>query len=195
VLIAAHLAAIFAAPCASPPPASYLANWVAGRVDGRPGLLQPYLQLLYLNHGYRFFAPNPGPSHLVRYELELPGGGQVEGHFPDPEDYWPRLLYHRMFMISESVFNIEGPVSESPPEGVLLPARQLADFRHQRACADALLRSIARNLLHQHDAQRVRLFLRRHDLPSPQHVLDGVPLNDPRFYQQRSLGEFTRDDV
>ena len=28
-------------------------------------LLKPYSQWLYINHGYFFFAPNPGPGHLI----------------------------------------------------------------------------------------------------------------------------------
>ncbi len=194
VLLGIHLLAVFAAPCASPPPASYLANWLAGRIEGRPGWLLPYTQALFLNHGYRFFAPNPGPSHLVRYEIELPGGGQIEGKFPDTEEHWPRLLYHRMFMISESVFTIEDPVTERPPPDAV-NEEQMAEFEKQRATADALLKSIARRLLHEYDGHRVRLFLRRHEIPAPQQVLDGVPLDDEQFFRERLLGEFTQAEL
>src|SRR5579871_4532118 len=65
-LLLFHLAALVVAPC-SVEPSSYLSvqTW---------RFFQPYLDAAYLNHGYHFFAPEPGPSHLVRYELELADG-------------------------------------------------------------------------------------------------------------------------
>jgi len=83
IFLAFHVFAVFAAPCASPPPASDSWQRVAGRLDGEDGLVTPYLRAAYINHGYRFFAPNPGPSHLVRFEIDLNSGGKIEGHFPD----------------------------------------------------------------------------------------------------------------
>ncbi len=194
VLLLFHLFAVFAAPCASPPPSSYAWSWLAGRVDGRDGLLMPYLRAGYLNHGYRFFAPNPGPSHLVRYEIDLKSGGQFEGEFPDPDQQWPRLLYHRMLMVSETLFNLDDPVSEPPPPGTLGDV-ELRDFNSQRASADALIHAIARRLLNDHDGQRVRLYLRTHEIPFPRDVLAGQELNDPRLYRERSLGEFSEDKL
>ena len=34
-------------------------------------IVQPYANALFLNHGYFFFAPSPGPSHLVEYDVEF----------------------------------------------------------------------------------------------------------------------------
>jgi hypothetical protein len=163
-------------------------------VDGRDGILLPYLRLAYLNHGYRFFAPNPGPSHLVRYEVDGAERGQISGTFPDPGELWPRLLYHRFFMISETVYNIEDPVSIRPVAGALSET-ELREFEEQRRTADALVRSIARHLLEQHHGQRVRLFLREHRIPTPPQVLAGWKLNDPRLYRERPLGQFTRAEL
>ena len=53
--IAIHLAAVVLPPLASPPPASLLANEAI-----QP--FRPYIGSLYLWHGYRFFAPDPGPG-------------------------------------------------------------------------------------------------------------------------------------
>ena len=87
-----HVAAIVIAP-ASVDPASGLvqSGWL---------LVRPYLELLYLNHGYHFFAPEPAESTLVAYAAERPDGAVVTGRFPDRE-IAPRLLYHRHFMLSE----------------------------------------------------------------------------------------------
>ena len=70
--------------------------------------LGPYIQAVDLkNHGYRFFAPDPGPSHLVRYYLTMPDGSQREGVFPNLAEEKPRLLYHRYFMLSEHLYASE----------------------------------------------------------------------------------------
>lgn len=67
-------------------------------------VLQPYIDIAYLNHGYAFFAPNPGPSHLIRARIEFDDGREpIEETFPDLDKQWPRLLYHRHFMLSEQL--------------------------------------------------------------------------------------------
>lgn len=189
-----HLFAIFAAPCASPPPASFSWNWIAGRADGKDGVLTPYLRAAYLNHGYRFFAPNPGPSHLVRYEIELKSGGRIEGHFPDIDEQFPRLLYHRLFMISETAFNLVDPVREAPPLGTLTETEQL-EFDKQRAAADELAASIARRLVDDYDAKKIRLFLVTHELPFPNDVLAGQKLSDPSLLREQPWREFSEGQL
>ena len=62
--------------------------------------MHPYLQILYLNHGYQFFAPEPGESTLLAFEAERDDGTVVRGRIPD-RTTWPRLLYHRHFMLTE----------------------------------------------------------------------------------------------
>ena len=96
VLLLLHLIAIISAPLAGPPPASDLSRHLES-------LFLPYLQAGFLGHGYRFFAPNPGPSHLVRYEVTFPDGRSESHQFPDPNVHWPRLYYHRHFMVAEQV--------------------------------------------------------------------------------------------
>lgn len=194
ILIAFHIFAVFAAPCASPPPTSYAWNWIAGRVDGTDGLLMPYLRAGYLNHGYRFFAPNPGPSHLVRYEIDLKSGGEIKGHFPDTEDQFPRLLYHRMFMVSETAFNLAEPVRETPPAGALSELEQL-DFDKQLAASDSLAKSIARQLLTQYDGRQVRLFLMTHEIPFPTDVAAGQRLDDPTLFHERPWREYGEEQL
>ena len=62
--------------------------------------LRPYLQVLYLDHGYHFFAPEPGESTLLAFVAERPDGTVVRGRLPD-KAVQPRLLYHRYFMLTE----------------------------------------------------------------------------------------------
>lgn len=60
-----------------------------------------YLNLLYANHGYEFFAPDPAGTHLIRYTVTRLDGTDHSGSFPDLQQQWPRLLYHRHMMLAE----------------------------------------------------------------------------------------------
>ncbi len=155
VLVCLHVAAVFSAPYALPPtPAIATRMWE---------FFQPYLQACYLNHGYAFFSPDPGPSHLVRYELELSDGKTIEGIFPNLEEHQPRLLYHRHFMMSE----------------FLTTAPRDSEGRR------AYLHSYAEHLLHKHNAEKVTLYFVTHLLPGPLQVNDGMRLDDPSLYEEQ----------
>jgi hypothetical protein len=159
-----HLASICVPPISVEPASLFSSYLWTG--------LQPYIQATFLDHGYRFFAPEPGPSHLVRYELTLPDGTQQEGIFPNLAEEWPRLLYHRHFMLSEFV-------------------NSLASYREEAELSYA--KSYAHHLLRKHGANQVTLYLRRHAIPTPEQILDGMQLSDLRLLQERSLGTFTLD--
>lgn len=94
-----HLFAVFSAPWAIPQPSSQLARSVNK-------LTSPWTHMLYMRHGYRFFAPDPGPSHLILYEVATESGETIQGRFPDRNKHRPRLMYHRFFMISEHFWNL-----------------------------------------------------------------------------------------
>jgi hypothetical protein len=62
--------------------------------------MQWYLDATFLNQGHSFFAPEVGPGHLIRYELFDQSGRPMEqGEWPKNE--WPRLRYHRHFMLAD----------------------------------------------------------------------------------------------
>lgn len=69
-----------------------------------------YLNLLYLNHGYEFFAPDPAGTHVVDYQVTQADGQVVTGRLPSHEQQWPRLLYHRHMMLAEQT-QLMGPQS------------------------------------------------------------------------------------
>ncbi len=160
-----HLAAVCAAPLAFPPTSVLWAKmWT---------VFGPYAQALYLDHGYRFFAPEPGPSHLLSAELSLPDGRSRRVLIPDRERDRPRLYYHRRFMLGEHL-NL---LLETAPDPEI---------------PEALLRSYARHLLESHDARRATLTLRRHFIPRPRDVLAGQRLDDPTLFRELPLGAFER---
>ena len=167
VVLVLHLVAIVSAPWAMQP-SSVLAQRVFS-------FFQPYVDLAFLNHGYHFFAPEPGPSHVIRYELQLDDGKLITGQFPDAHAHSPRLLYHRHFMLSET-------------------ANRLAVDPAQQPALDELSRSFAEHLMTQYSASRATLYLRRHYIQTPEQVAAGMPLDAPELFAERPLGTFDLRD-
>ena len=111
VVILWHFTAVFLAPM-SIQPTSQLVVDIAQR-----SAMQWYLDALYINHGYHFFAPNPGAGHLIYFDVYDAQGNVVrQGKFPDWDVQWPRLWYHRHFMLAEQVgVGLQNP--QGPGEG------------------------------------------------------------------------------
>ncbi len=153
VAILAYLAAVIVPPLAGPAPASELASRIL-----QP--LRPLVGAVYLGHGYRFFAPNPGPGHTIRWTMTMPDGSTRSGRIPDEALDRPRLLYHRRFMVSEKISALV-PLADAP-----------ADIR-ERAERDwqPLVKGVATNLLRREGGLSVTLETVEHYLPDPGEVL------------------------
>jgi hypothetical protein len=160
--LVAHVSAVVIAPAAIDP-SSDLAR-LAWEV------VRPYLQVLYLNHGYHFFAPEPAESTLVAFVATRADGSVVTGRLPD-RTMAPRLLYHRHFMLSEHL-------AGAPPE--------LRELWH---------RSLARHIGHRHGAVKVGLTQLVHYLPTQEMVRQGVRLDDPAGYAEQPLGVYQCDGL
>jgi hypothetical protein len=172
LLLIWHVLAVFMAPF-SIPPSSFLARTIA-----QDSFMQKYLDLLYLNHGYHFFAPDPGPGHLIRYQVvDERGQTIVQGEFPNLEDEWPRLRYHRHFMLTDQL---------------LMP---FPNEREAERFAQNRMNAYARHLLRAYDGYEARLTLVRHDLLSPRERLNDVPLNASHKYITVTQAVQTRRDL
>ena len=126
LLLVLHLAAVFTAPFAA---ACNVRGSSSPLADAMYRTLRPYIAALFLDHGYFFFAPDPGPNHLVEYKVEFADGrGPIEGRFPNLATERPRLLYHRHFMLSESLYNAFVP-PQAPPEPSPPPLTATAEQR------------------------------------------------------------------
>jgi hypothetical protein len=126
-----------------------------------------------LNNGYRFFAPEPGPGHLVHYEVVTGDGRQVDGSFPDWNTERPRLLYHRYFMMSEF---LNSAINSNSREG--------------EAVAEKYAKSYGMHLVGLYNAQSVKVHLRRHELASIEDVRGGKKLDDPSLYEERLVWDY-----
>jgi len=156
-----HLAAIIIAP-ASVAPSSEL-------IQSTSTVFQPYLDFMYLNHGYHFFAPEPAESTLVSFKAERADGTAVSGYIPTRKTV-PRLLYHRHFMLTE---HLADTLRDAPEE-----------------IGQEWLDSYAEHLCRKYGAARVELIGHVHALPSREDVQSGVRLNDPASYASESLKVF-----
>ena len=186
-------------------------------------MVAPVHRALFMGHGYRFFAPNPSASHLVQYKVTRDDGTQVEGAFPDRDSMWPRLLYHRWFMLSETVF-AEHAQTPSPREfeklnaarkqqvGVLKKARRFelanaleteraneeANYQQTLRRIDALVRGIAKFLLVREQGEEIELTVVTRTLPFPAEIRQGAKLDDKVFLQYEAnpvIGRFTRSEL
>jgi hypothetical protein len=130
--------------------------------------MQWYLDALYLNQGHSFFAPEVGPGNLIRYELYDQSGRVMEqGELPSRKDHWPRLRYHRHFMLAD--------------QAVLSPGDERHSAYWQRKCLEAYARHLLRV---NEDAQAVRLQRFAH-WPLPRdYAIQGRKLDDPEGYEK-----------
>jgi len=185
LLLLLHLTALFAGPF----------QLAATREDGTSPFANmiyqavlPYMRVANLDQGYQFFAPNPGPTHLVRYRVEFDDGREpTVGWFPNLDEHWPRLYYHRHMMLSEYLNGLAPPPSAdvSPREWAArlprtrdLDALAEEDFMSEDWCAA----SYADHLLGRFGGARVTLTVVRHGLANITQVREGVPLDHEDSY-------------
>lgn len=186
VLVTWHVFAVFMAPLSLPPTSRLVANLVQGTPE-QSSPMQWYLDALYINHGYHFFAPDPGPGHLIRYVVTDDRGASIaEGTFPDRKEYWPRLRYHRYFMLSDQAMEgvgtlqdlSERPIAELSPRE-MFELEQLYARRSQERRLDAY----ARHLLQEYGGAQAQVTRVRHDMLSPFERRENVPMDDPIKYE------------
>lgn len=200
-----YLAILMLGPLSNPTGSPYLTQPLAESVS-------PIHRVLFQGHGYRFFGPDPGPSHRVLYRITLNDDTQIEGHFPNRDEHNPRLLYHRWFMLAETVFNERQAlptklVLQNREQQYLQQIEQLKQggqgnlvaqlvaewefeknaYEFNRRRLESLAKSIAAHLLDQNDGVQIELYLQERTLPFPEEVLDGVELSDPSFLSEPTL--------
>ncbi len=131
-------------------------------------LLRPYTEGLQLDHGYHYFAPQPGESTLLEFTATRHDGTEIKGMMPHRQ-IWPRLLYHRHFMLTESLGYI--------PEEL----------------EDEWLESYARCISRKTQCPKVELTGVLHYLPTMSMIQEGATLDHPDSFNRTSLGVYERN--
>ncbi len=157
-----HVFAVFISPAAMPPSSPLLE-------DGYEIAL-PYNEALFLNHGYHFFAPDPGPSTLIGWEIRRKGEAPVVGRFPDVA-IRPRLLYHRYFMLAENVWAFDDETQKE------------------------MLKAYGRHFTSQFGGEQISLTRVSHEPSSILRLQAGGKLDDPDTFQYEPLGEFDFSEI
>lgn len=187
LVISLHILAVFVTPFtfnSSPAPGRAAASPVGVTLIN---WFEPYIDALFLRHGYAFFAPNPGPAHLFRARLEFDDGREpLTLTFPDRHVQRPRLLYHRHFMLAERL--IDGYVEARAPRDVVDDPVQLAAWRASRDAYvdyyDQLRQSYIAHLKHQHGANRVTLTRLEHQILLPEEIVEQRrDMKDEQLYE------------
>jgi hypothetical protein len=162
-------------------------------------LVRPYLEMTgRTDHGYRFFASQPGPSHLIRWRVEYDDGRPaLEGRLPDRQVHWPRLYYHRHFMLTEFLNVVSVP--HEPPQDSEPGTPEYELWKQERETlgrvGEAYTRSYARHLLQRHSGQRVTLWGQTRRLPTTQQVREGMPIDSAELLIETELGTYTRREL
>jgi hypothetical protein len=179
--------------------AQLLATWTAAPPSSELGqsLTEPfhfYIAAARLNQGYRFFAPNPEASHLLRFRIYDASGKPVvldqfainpektEGQLPPRElrvgllEPQARLLYHRYFMLTEQ---LDAAVPRPLPPNA--PAEAVAANARREQAFLALTDSFSRELLRRFGGASVKLQLMEHNIPSTAEIAGGMKLDDVKL--------------
>lgn len=143
--------------------------------------VRAYSQFAYLDHGYAFFAPDPGPSHLIAATVKAKDGQTTELRYPDLGDQWPRLMYHRHFMLAEFLNNVYHPPGE-PPQNIADNPIAAREWRMARRRYESVRDSIADCLRKQHPECDIAIERLQHRQPGlPEFFEENMPLDDARL--------------
>ncbi len=141
--LAVHLTALLAAALAWPP-SSGLEAWVAER-------FAVYYQLLDQGYAYRYYAPEPGPTPVIRATVRYADGRPEQEVRIPARGVKPRLRYQRQLALATHLTEQYTEVKASTGDG----------------SQSLVARSFARHIAHDHPGcASVTLFLQWHLIPN-----------------------------
>ncbi len=178
LLLLLHLAIVIATPAGMVMPGSRLARWLLQAAA-------PYVQAGNVSHGYAFFAPDPGPGHVIEYELRFSDGHKERGKIPDTSQHWPRLRYHRHFMLSEQLASLweDEPIRPENPRFETAWQQDHARWERQRKDFQKRANSYGHHLLKISGANEVEMNLIRHHLLTPEEFIGGRSFRDRELFE------------
>ena len=154
------------------------------------------------------------------YEIETAEGEQINGHFPDRDNTSPRLLYHRWFMLSESVFRqyvnlsldvrgeeqlrkVDEKIAGLANQGDVELSKKLTKERDEGLVDwerfDGLMLNLARNLVAKlgtaEPPKSIRMWIHRRIQPTVDQSKSGIELTDEMFITQAEVAYLTADQL
>ncbi|MEL7267825.1 MAG: hypothetical protein AAFN70_10200 [Planctomycetota bacterium] len=172
-LIIGHLWAVFSYPLQFATRTTYGEPSPSTELLSRP--FRGYAEAMYLNHGYAFFAPDPGPSHLFRATITTADGKTLTRMYPDLQQQWPRLLYHRHFMLAEFLNNSHMyAVPEDQKED---DSMEIQQWKLNRDLYVALRDSFRDHLQQQYPDSEIQIERIEHLIPEVMEFRDGMEID------------------
>ena len=193
VLILFHLSAV------GLPPLAFQTSGESGPSPLMGILIRPfagYSQFLHMNRGYAFFAPNPPvASSLIQAAIVSPNGTVTETMYPDRQQQWPRLLYHRHFMLTEFLNRVYFP--PGPPDELYESDPEAAeDWKRRRGLYEYVRLSMVNHLENENEGREVAIRRIEHVVPALQSFQQQpIALTDERLYQVLLDQPIYSDDI
>ena len=113
--------------------------------------------------------------------LTMPDQQQVSVTFPDKHKQWPRLLYHRHFMLAEFLHQLHVPPFDAELAGD--DERFAREWQAERGVFELVRDSMSQHTEAKFGATAARIERLEHRLPSDDEVLrQRLPLDSPVLY-------------
>jgi hypothetical protein len=188
------------------PPTPWLANvlWTH--------FYRPYLEFMYLNNAYHFYAPEPGPATLAWFYVKYDNGSTRWLEIPRRDAHTFVLQYQRRLSLTESINQLLAPPPVLDPE---LRLRRLAagrvdgiplhpdvpesfQYREPTPYSKRMLQTYARHVAcstpQENDPARkvtgVKIYRVLHRILNPQEMAQGGDPADQPLYLPYYQGEF-----
>jgi hypothetical protein len=208
LLIILHFGGILTAVM-TVPPTPWLANVLWTR------FYRPYLEFMYLNNAYHFYAPEPGPATLAWFYIKYEDGSVRWLETPRRDAHAFTLQYQRRLSLGESINQLLPPPSVLDPEarhrrltagrldGIPLHPALPETFQYReptpysKRMLQTYARHVARTVLHPSDRSRrvtgVKIYRVVHRILNPLEVGRGADPAEDSLYLAYYQGEFDAD--
>jgi hypothetical protein len=175
---------------------------------------RPYLEFLYMQNAYHFYAPEPGPPCMMWFYVKYEDGTHQWVKIPRREDFPLAVEYQRRLSMTESINQLL-PVSQvtSAKREERLQAAQLegipvhpsltaelqyrAPLPYTKLMLETYTRYIARHTPHPDDPKikvtGIKVYRTLHWIVTPNDVRRELEPTDPTTYLPYYQGEYTAD--
>lgn len=177
---------------------------------------QYYLNFIYMNNAYHFYAPEPGPGIMLWFDVHYDDGSEQWLELPVRENHHWLLNYQRRLSLPEQV-NQTANSQVLPPEHILrarmvagnkhgipfyyLDHPDAAEYRPATSSTKMMLESYARHIGHSMphptDPSRtitgIKIYRVVHRMMSPKETALGVQPDKKWMFQPFFQGEFDAD--
>jgi hypothetical protein len=185
VLVFVHLIAIVIAVTSSGSP-GFPAPQLSLRLSP---FVQPYLQAIFLNNAYRFFAPNPGTPWVLWFRLQYSDGMVRWIELPGrPERLW-RGRYQRRLNLAIQLGQYVESAAASDEKKTLSPLGKMLVESAARHVAVAYARTSVNGSLV--TIRNIGIYCVRHGVILPEQVRAGWEPIDLRTYQATFVGAYS----